>query len=56
MTAPQRAYESTNRRYIYEPNTGRERQRVKRCGDCRAVLAEDWSCPECQSASLEVAE
>ncbi len=37
------------RRYLYDKN-GRDRVRVKRCPDCRAVVresAETLACPEC---------
>nr|WP_221374456.1 hypothetical protein [Actinoplanes polyasparticus] len=52
MTEPQRAYESTGRRYIYD-GQGRERVRVKRCPNDRAILDDRGGilfCPECEWA------
>ena len=52
------AYVPTGRHRLYDPQ-GRERQRVKRCADDRAVLAERdgqvW-CPQCGRTAEQMAQ
>jgi hypothetical protein len=52
------AYEPKGRSRLYDPQ-GRERQRVKRCADDRAVLSVQdgiLCCPECGRTAEQMAQ